>query len=344
MTSVRSALAAADHWVLQHDLSGPDPYDGLLSPLARPLRGRHSRQAFVQLAKRLPERQRRLLRIPPVRMTKALALIAASLGVAPWLPDASARAEALRKEITLRQRDGGWGYEFDVQTRWGFFRAGSPNIIVTAFVLEAVADELAAGARSAVEQWLTEDMSAGNSFRYIPGSDALIHNANLLGARALHRLQPGHPLVSEAIATTLAAQRPDGLWPYGEGPGLEWVDGFHTAYVLDALLDLSPADQRPHHLVRGATAYIRRCFEPDGRPRYFADKSGPVDVHNVATALHAITRLRRAGLAEASWDAPERWLLALQRQDGAFVARPGMPAYMRWNQAHAHRALAEAAS
>lgn len=344
VTSARPALEAADRWVIERNLSGPDPYDGLLSPFARPLRGRRPRQAFVQAAKRLPERPRSLLRIPSLRMTKALALISASLTATPWLPDAAGRADVLRKELAARQRHGGWGYEFDVQTRWGFSRAGSPNIIVTAFVLEATHAELTAEARAAAERWITEDMSANGYIRYIPDSDVVIHNANLLGARALKRLHPGHPLVAGAVDTTLAAQRPNGLWPYGDGPGLEWVDGFHTAYVLDALLDLSPRGQWPDQLVRGADAYVRHCFDPDGRPLYYADKAGPVDVHNVATALYVLTRLRRAGLVGATEAASERWLLALQRRDGAFVAKPGMPPYMRWNQSHAHRALAEVAA
>lgn len=340
MKSLRPALEAADRWVVDHDLCGPDPYDGLLSPLARPLRGRRSRQAFVQFAKRVPERPRALLKIRPLRMTKAIALLAASLDRAPWLPDATGRADALRSELAQRQ-EGAWGYEFDVQTRWGFFPAGSPNVIVTAFVLETLADHLAVGARAAVLDWLTQDMAGDDFIRYIPGSDVVIHNASLLGARALMRLDPSHPLIAAALGRTLEAQRPDGLWPYGDEPGLEWVDGFHTAYVLDALLDLSPHGQWSDHLARGAEAYVQRCFDPDGRPRYYAGKSGPVDVHNVATALHVLTRLRRAGLVTASGATSERWLLELQRRDGAFVSRPGMPPYMRWNQAHAHRALAE---
>lgn len=344
MRSPQAALEAADRWVVERGLTGPDPYDGLLSPFASRLRSRRPRQAFVQLAKRLPERPRFILKIPPVRMCKALALIARSLAATPWLPDAPSRSEAIRKELVARQIQGGWGYEFDVQTRWGFFPAGSPNIIVTAFVLEAISAELSAESRASAVRYLTDVMAADGYFRYIPGSDVMIHNANVLGARALSRLHPGHPLIAEAIATTLAAQRSDGLWPYGESRDLDWVDGFHTAYVLDALVDLSPEGEWPDQLARGAEAYLRRCFAADGRPLYYADRSGPVDVHNVASALFVLTRLRRAHLIEPTPASSVSWLLALQRKDGAFVAKPGMPPYMRWNQAHAYRALAEVVS
>ena len=38
-----------------------------------------------------------------------------------------------------------------------------------------------------------------------------------------------------AVDYTVTRQRSDGAWPYGEAPGLSWIDGFHTGYVLDCL-------------------------------------------------------------------------------------------------------------
>ena len=62
---------------------------------------------------------------------------------------------------------------------------------------------------------------------------------------------------------------PRGLWPYGQGPDLAWVDGFHTAYVLDGLHDVWRATGDDDVLVclRGARARISRGSSLDGERR-----------------------------------------------------------------------------
>jgi hypothetical protein len=341
-TDVREPLRRLDRYVTAHDYGGPDPYDALSSPLGRYLTRPRPRQAVVQLVRRSPVNLRPVLGVRPVRMAKALALFAAGLRDAPFLPDAPGRAAALVDELDGRRHRGAWGYEFDVQTRWGFYRAGSPNIVVTAFVVEALAQLGRLRSDDPALAWIVDEMvTAAGHIRYAPGIDVLIHNANLLGARALQRLSPGHPAVARALQATVSAQRPDGLWSYGEAPGLQWVDNFHTVYVLWALRDLSQVTSTtPSALARGVDAWAGRCFGPDGAIYYLAEQRGRLDVHNVATALHGL----------ASFPAHERCAqllpfalhqaLRLQGADGAFRARPAEPPYMRWNQAHMFRALA----
>jgi len=339
-----SALHALDRYVTAHDYRGQDPYDALSSPLGSKLRGRQPRQALIQAVRRAPMDLRPLLRVPPVRMAKAIALFSSGLRRATSLPDARSRATTLAAELGARRVDGAWGYEFDVQTRWGFYPAGSPNIIATAFVIEALAEADLTSSGDPAADWLQFHMIHPDGYmRYVPGNDRLIHNANVLGARALFRLAPDHPAVSSSIAHTVRAQRADGLWPYGAGPGLEWIDNFHTAYVLLALKDIDrPIPGREEALQRGTQAWLRRCFNADGGPYYYADRAGPIDVHNVATALHALADLSSVDRAcKSVLPGTLRYALTLQRKDGAFVSRPNALPFMRWNQAHMFRALAE---
>jgi hypothetical protein len=336
------SLERLDEYVRVHDYAGPDPYDGLSSPIARIARGRRARQAVVQAVKRSPVDVRRWIGIRPVRMTKALALFATGLHAAPHLPDAATRREHLLSEILRRARSGGWGYEFDVQTRWGFYPAGSPNIIVTAFAIEA----LAASERAVpteVADWLYAEMWHGDFIRYVPGNDSLVHNANVLGACAWWRAGGPIDAIRTAVLTTVGHQRPDGTWPYGESQGLEWVDNFHTAYVLLALHELQGVvPEASDALRRGTQAWLDRCFASDGAPYYYADRAGPVDIHNIATAVRALQRITTEPEAAQVRAGAMRALLSRQRPDGAFVSAPGKPAYMRWNQGHAYVALAEA--
>lgn len=346
--SWRDALCRSDAHLTRTELTGPDPYDGLSGFLPLHAAAPRVRQGLVQLVKRSPVNLRPLLGIRPVRMTKTLALVAEGLALAPWLPDADNRREGLLDEIVARlSPDGGWGYEFDVQTRWGFYPAGSSNIIVTAFALEALrtSPRHLDAVRGRLTAWITGEMLHEGFVRYVPGSSVLIHNANLLGARALHRVSPGHPAIAEAVERSVSRQLADGTWPYGERPGLEWIDAFHTAYVLLALLDLADdLDDAKARLAleNGALVFADRFFAEGGSPRYYLDRPGPVDVHNIATCVAALSRL--TAVLPGTTDLLSRsveGLLSRQGTDGGFRARRGAPAYPRWNQAHAFLALTE---
>jgi hypothetical protein len=140
----------------------------------------------------------------------------------------------------------------------------------------------------------------GTYFAYTPDSSVLIHNANLLVAALAARLATDGELeaplrqslrraAAASVGTALASQRPDGSWPYGEGVRLGWVDGYHTAYSLLALDDVTTLLEEPGRpaLAQGARFYFDRLF--DGAvPRFLAGrKAGPSDVNNVATGLRA---------------------------------------------------------
>lgn len=340
--AVSQAASRVDSWLRANDYRGWDPYDGLSSPLGRRLPGVRPRQVVIQGVKRLHAGGRRLLRVPEHRMSKTLALVARALTYASWLPDADARSHLLIKELLERRGFIGWGYEFDVQTRWGFYPAGSPNVIVTAFTLEAVHSHLNQSEKESLEDWLTNVMWAGGHFRYVPGNDTCVHNANLLAARALDRLSPAHPLVNDAVNATLERLPANGLWPYGEARGLDWVDNFHTGYVLDALYDLVPSDDPRYETVReAAKRWIDTCFDDAAIPFYYAGHPGPVDVHNVATALHVARRTRdREILSNGFLSRLTSAALKLEKRPGEFSVGRGGITYPRWNQAHMLHALA----
>lgn len=339
----RASIERLDAYVQARMLTGPDPYDGLLSPIAAKLHGRRPRQLLVQAVARAPIDLRPALKIPPVRMAKALALFVSGLRRVNDLDHAGSRRRELVEELKARRSAGGWGYEFDVQTRWAFYPAGSPNIIATSFVIEAFHDTDELTNVGETLRWFETRMLHPNGFiRYTPTSDHLIHNANVLGARALHRVAEGHPAVLRSVEQTVAGQRPDGTWPYGDAPGLAWVDNLHTAYVLFALADLTSVTPAVDvSVAQGLTAWTSRCFDDDGRARYYIDGSNRVDVHNVATALYTLARFAAVDSdCERLLPIVLDQLLDLQQADGSFVAGREPP-YMRWNQAHAFRALAE---
>jgi hypothetical protein len=306
-------LGAGAHW------RGPDPYDGLFFAWPTPLTaGPRRRQAIIQLHARSPVDFRRVYRRRHSLVPKAPAL----------LGQAASRLVAVRDDVHLRElaRDAlqtlfedtscgeeGWGYPWDTQTRWSHFPAGSPNVVATAFSANALGEAAvtleeplwqARAERAAA--WVARALYLPEAgyFAYHGHSDKIVHNANLLGAALVHQLAPNVPSAAEAVriatARTLDAQHPDGTWPYGEAKGLEWVDGFHTGYVLDSLCRLKGVDPRiPEAIERGTRVYVSDFFDAEGRARLWRGRHYPEDAHSAGTGLTVLTHLAERDLVPA---------------------------------------------
>jgi hypothetical protein len=338
----RDPLSMAASFAALRDYAGPDPYDGLLSPFAGVLTKPRLRQIWVQLNKRGGNYSRKLASIPPVKMAKTLALFAQGHAVISDL----ATANRLVDELLERSSGGPWGYEFDVQTRWAHYRAGTPNIVATTFVLRALD---AVGRISEVSpdvaNWVVDLWDPRGYFKYTAASDRLIHNGSLLAAESLCRLAGSSSLIEKATHTTVAAQEADGSWPYGRGDQLSWKDSFHTVYVIDSLSYLQQHGVDTGDSVQKArTHWTRDFFTKSGLPKYFPNsRKASRDIHNVATCLGA--------LAKYEWDSEHMGklkrtkdhLLAFQSADGGFRTRSRNPVFMRWDQGHAFLALCEVA-
>jgi len=321
----------------REDFEGRDPYDALSSPvLRRVARGRLARGAAIQALRRSPVDVRGLVGVPKRRHAKGLALcVSAYARLARLEPDGpwSGLATSLANDLAGRAgRAGGFGYDFDVQTRWGYYRAGEPNAVVTSFAAQALLDAgLDAPARRAAG-WALERLPVdGTFFAYHEGSRVPIHNASLLVASLAARAGRAEE-ARDAVAYTVERQRPDGSWPYGEAPGLEWVDGYHTMYVLDALSGWDEAAA----VERGLRLYLDRLIDPDGAPRATLDSRFPLEAHAAGTAIGGLAGLGELGTAEKvlAWT-----LRTLARCDGRFAFRQGRflrnrTAYVRWSDGH----------
>jgi len=272
-----------------------------------------------------------------------------------------AAIEAL--ELLHADRSAGphaWGYPFPVQTRWSYYAANTPNVIVTSFAVAALAeaahvlgsDRFAARARHAACWILNTLFDEGQGiFVYHPTSNALIHNANVLGARAVRQGGLDSPTarsaVERAIAKTLGAQQPNGSWPYGEGHGLAFADSFHTGFVLDCLAtfgrDIPGVTEA---LDKGARFYVGRFFGPAGEARLWPDRRFPEDAHAAGTGLSTIAALAAAGIVPAQVGvAPaSRVLGAVIKGDQCIARRYRWGAsrvwYPRWCDAHVALGLA----
>jgi hypothetical protein len=301
-----------------------------------------------------------MLGIPRAEHAKALALATSAHARLAGLEGGSRDQEAalglaarLAAKAVRTEAGVGWGYDFDVQTRWGYYRRGQPNAVVSAFAAHALLDadadqyrELVGRALDFALAELLVDRNGETYFAYFRGSTVPIHNANLLLAGLVARCEESGLLsrAEGAVAFTLGRQRGDGAWPYGEGRGLGWVDGYHTAYVLQGLGRWEARTQNAETraaLRRALDYYLERLIDPDGAPRASDRRRYPVEAHAAGTALAALAdlgvhddRCAEAGNRVLAWT-----LANLRRPDGRYAYRRGrmflnkVP-YIRWSDAH----------
>lgn len=372
LVDAAGAAARVRAWGEARDWCGRDPYDALRSPFSDvlTLRTALGRRLLTQAVKRSPLDLRPVLRIAPGLNHKAIGLVVSAYAALATLGDATARTSAerwLSWLITEQEAgaSGGFGYHFDVQTRFFSYPAGSPNTIATSFVAQGLLDgaellrvDHALDAASRAARFLVDEMLVdgprGPYFRYVPQDGKLIHNANLLACAVVLRVAQATGddslarIATRAVRTTLAAQRADGSWPYSEWGGNEWVDNFHTGYVLESLAAASRVEGAQAALERGLDFWATRLFLETGEPKYYPDSLYPLDAHCYAQAIETWLSVPGGQRLERAESAAALLVRDMVRADGSVLFQRGRlftnrAQFIRWTTAPAFRALARLA-
>jgi len=367
------ALDAVERRLELDDLRGWDPYDALCSPLfALPVlrSNRPLRYGAQQALKRCRWNPRALLHVPKQLNPVSIGLYLQGQAQralrdpssAPWR---RARAEAAVHELARTATPGYhgrcWGYPFDWETRYGSVPAGTPTVVATgmignalsvahrAFGLEQAA-ELLVSASDFVLCDLPRIECGDGSFcwTYGPGSRQAVFNATLKGSRLLaqaHAVDRRDELLETAersVRFAIHGQLPTGAWPYSLND--RRVDHFHTGYVLDCLRAYrrASADRSAERAIELGWAYYRRRLFTDAlTPKYYDDRVEPLDATACAQAI--IT------LCEFGEIAPARRVAALAVRelglpDGSFAyqrrgRRVTRIPFLRWSTAWMYCAL-----
>ena len=372
---LEGSITRAATWIEDHDYKGYDPGDGLNSFL-RPLAfgNPFAERVLLQLVWKLPFNIRPLIGIKPMDSTKARGYMAwGYLLRYKTTHEASAKAKAIAcLDWLVANRAPGhvgysWGNHFDFVTRSVCNPAGSPIIVWTSLIgqafLEAYeqsSDERFLNVARGICSWILnlprEQTPTGACLSYVPFRQISIHNSNMLGAAMLagtwkHTGEPELLQVARsAMLYSCSRQREDGSWWYGEDPKHHWIDSFHTGYNLDSLkryIDSTGGDEFRTLFQKGLRYFKEVFFELDGTPRYYHDRTYPIDIQCAAQAIDTLAYCSEDD--PASLDLSMRvadWTIEnMQDRRGYFYFRryPMITAktpYIHWGQATMFKALA----
>lgn len=346
------------------------------------------RLVAVQALRHSPVNMRPLLRVPKSHNPKAMGLFLTSYshkyrngGIADRGLLVKFFAQWLSQHAIRGYSGPCWGYNFDWPNRGFFAPAGTPTIVNTAFIGLAFLDAepvlrsflggqendgggsafeplpIARGACDFVLRDLNrQDSSAGQvCFSYTPIDRRFVYNANLLGAQLLAAVhaRTGETNLREfalsAARFAVSRQRSDGSWTYGISRDDQWVDNFHTGFVLVALSEIGrllDTNEFESATRSGYRFWKERMFLENGAPKYYLNKTYPIDVHSVAQAI--LTFLQFSESEPEALKAARQisiWAINnLQDSSGFFHYqihrwhRIRIP-YMRWGQAWMQLAL-----
>jgi len=313
---IDSSLGKVSAWVEGHGYRAYDPGDGQLSWLRRLTFGQLAlERALTAAVLRSPFNIRPLIGIPPHTSTKGMGYMAWGYLLRYRLSrdDRFARLAEDCLQWLISHRSPGfpdycWGNEFTFTTRAGRLPPHSPTIVWSGLIGQAFMEGFEQLGKSqylevatSICEWIMklprEETDSGTCLSYVSFMQRSIHNSNMLGAALLARVGAAADrpdmveLARHAMHYSCARQLPDGAWYYGEDPKYHWIDNFHTGYNLDSLKRYAQysADSSFDAALGNGYRYFRATFfEADGRPRYYHDRTLPIDIQCASQAIDTL--------------------------------------------------------
>jgi hypothetical protein len=318
LITIDNSINKVKKWIEENEYKGNEPFDGLSSKLRfLTFKNLLLERILQQLVRQSPFNLRPFLGIKPLDSTKGRGYAAQSY-MYNW--DINGNNSDKEKAINCLEwltenkspfyKNHSWGNHFPVSFRGGHEPALEPIIVWTALIGQAFLDaydrfdnkEFLKTAESAAK-FIIDDLprevtDSGSCISYVTSYQRSIHNANLLGAAFLARISKysnwddARILSEQAIEYSCNRQLPDGSWYYGEAENYHWIDNFHTGYNLDSLkcyIDYSHDKKYESNLYKGLDYFTGNFIEASGRPKYYNDRTYPVDIQCAAQTIETLS-------------------------------------------------------
>jgi len=329
-------------------------------------------EAFVPHARRLFHRRIRLP-IADAHYAMGFAYMHEATGEAAHLDKAAHFLDVLERTRCPDYKEFCWGYPFDWVTRNGIIKKGTPLITTTPYAFEAflqvyklrhidrwkaIIESITRHAVTDIKDFKYSEHAMTCS--YTPHDEGKVINASSYRAGMLvmaAKFLGDDKLLEIAslnVNFVLETQKPDGSWPYAVDGVRDFVDHFHTCFVMKGLAKVYhlTGDRRIYGaLENGMDYYLKNLFGEDGMPRPFSKAPRltvyKCELYDCAEAINLCILLRtdfprlEKNLETVVSGILKNWI----KSDGSFRSRKlisgwdNVPMH-RWAQSQMFRALA----
>ncbi len=266
-----------------------------------------------------------------------------------------------------------WGYPFDWVWRGGTIKRQTPLITTTPYVYEAflqvyqlhprdewklILESIARHAATDIKDFRTSEKASSCS--YTPLDEGRVLNASayraflLTSASKVLSNEDYWKIAERNLNFILENQNADGSWFYAVDGVRDFIDHFHTCFVMKALAKIHSLTRDPQileALTKGVSYYLNNLFDSDGLPKPFSRAPRLTvykrELYDCAECINLCLLLRdrfpqaQATLEKAVAHVLESWV----KRDGSFRSRKlhlgwdNVPMH-RWGQAQMFRSLA----
>jgi hypothetical protein len=255
-----------------------------------------------------------------------------------------------------------WGYPFDWETRNGTIRQGTPLITTTPYAYEAFrevhsieGDSRCLEAMASMVRHVTKDIEdypyseTASTCSYTPFDKGGVINASAYRACMLAWASTDFDeirywkIAERNLNFVLETQRPDGSWPYSVDGERDFVDHFHTCFVLKALAKierLRPNDACRQAIDKGIDYYLGNLLDERRLPKPFSKAPRMTvyrrELYDYAECINLCLLLRDrivemgGVLDHVIADLLARWI----KPDGSFRSRE---LWLSWDNVPMHR-------
>jgi hypothetical protein len=267
-----------------------------------------------------------------------------------------------------------WGYPFNWGTVRGTIWQGTPLITTVPYVYEAFREVHKIDSdprwleimRSTAEHGLldykdfkTSDRASSCSYTPNPEQSVSVINANAYRAFLLTQAsidfsdERYRKVADRNLRFVIESQNSDGSWPYATDGKRDFIDHFHTCFVMKALAKIEALTGDPEvtrAIERGGDFYIRNLFDERGVPKPFSKPPRLIvyrrELYDYAECINLgmLLRGRFEKLDQLVDGVVNQILTVWQRPDGSFRSRQlllgwdNVPMH-RWAQAQLFRSL-----
>ena len=329
-------------------------------------------EAVFPAARRLFHERIRLP-IADAHYAMGFAFLSEATGRPEYLKKAEHFLDVLKQTRCPQFKEYCWGYPFDWVWRGGVSQKQTPLITTTPYAYEAFVQVQQLDPRAdyrpviaSIVRHARHDLTdykfseTANTCSYSPSDEGGVVNASSYRAALLvsaaHLLGDKELLdiAAKNVNFVLETQKPDGSWPYAMDGVRDFVDHFHTCFVMKGLAKIYHFNGDPRiyaALQKGLDYYLKNLFGAHGLPRPFSKAPRltvyQCELYDCAECINLCLLLRRdfpaleTTLTTVIQGILDHWV----KKDGSFRSRKlkfgwdNVPMH-RWAQSQMFRALA----